>query len=360
MKKLVIIVLFISFNSFAQITVTQQDLESNYTNTVVTEHSSQDLITASVNLGSASASPQVFDFTNLFSLAPMDTTYALHQNVNGQPGSSSFPFATRLSQQDYDYIQFEMHVYVYYNITEDGMCIEGMVTNQIVPGVMDTLYIQEINPYFLTYPVPLTLGTIRTHIDTMMQVNGVDYAIEEHSWECDGFGELKLDGGNTYQALRVIRTELQRDYEGGVLTEMETDKEIQFWTKEGILVSFDVDTTYNDGSTIPLSADISYPDGTTNVENEEELLPETMVLEQNYPNPFNPETNIRYYLPETAHVSLTVYNVTGELIAELVNREVSSGYHTAQFNSEGLSSGVYFYKLDAGGKTLINKMLLLK
>ena len=84
-----------------------------------------------------------------------------------------------------------------------------------------------------------------------------------------------------------------------------------------------------------------------------------------YPNPFNPATTINYYLPEMSHVSLDIYNVAGELVSRLVNEKKNQGWHSVSWNGvdssgEHLSSGVYFYKLSTGNKTVTKKMVLLR
>ena len=89
-------------------------------------------------------------------------------------------------------------------------------------------------------------------------------------------------------------------------------------------------------------------------------LPTEFGLGQNYPNPFNPTTDIEYYLPEAAHVTLDVYNVTGQKVASLVDRVLGAGTHTAQWDAGSYSSGVYFYRLTAGNYTETKKMVLLK
>jgi len=89
-------------------------------------------------------------------------------------------------------------------------------------------------------------------------------------------------------------------------------------------------------------------------------IPNKFSLEQNYPNPFNPSTSIEFALPVSNQVILTVFNSLGEKVSELVNEELSSGYHTVNFKSDNLSSGIYFYKIDAGNFVSVKKMLLLK
>lgn len=83
-------------------------------------------------------------------------------------------------------------------------------------------------------------------------------------------------------------------------------------------------------------------------------------LEQNYPNPFNPSTKITFSLTKSEKVRLTVYNILGKQVAELVNGVMSAESHTVTFNANNLASGVYFYKLQAGSTVLAKKMMLLK
>ncbi len=74
-------------------------------------------------------------------------------------------------------------------------------------------------------------------------------------------------------------------------------------------------------------------------------IPQTYTLEQNYPNPFNPSTAIRYGLPNRSHVSLAVFNTLGQQIALLQSGEQEAGFHEVKFDASGLSSGVYFYRI---------------
>jgi photosystem II stability/assembly factor-like uncharacterized protein len=88
--------------------------------------------------------------------------------------------------------------------------------------------------------------------------------------------------------------------------------------------------------------------------------PLNYVLNQNYPNPFNPSTTIKYITANPGFVSIKVYNVLGNEVAELVNREVESGVHEVLFDASSLTSGVYFYTISAGNFTETRKMLLMK
>jgi len=92
----------------------------------------------------------------------------------------------------------------------------------------------------------------------------------------------------------------------------------------------------------------------------EDVRPLVFNLEQNYPNPFNPVTNINYTVPLVQHITINVYNVLGQLVRTLVNEEVPAGKHSIQFDAAGLSSGVYYYRVETGSTALTNSMLLLK
>ncbi|MCH8567665.1 MAG: T9SS type A sorting domain-containing protein [Balneolales bacterium] len=89
-------------------------------------------------------------------------------------------------------------------------------------------------------------------------------------------------------------------------------------------------------------------------------LAATFSLSQNYPNPFNPVTQISYELDEPSNVRLRVYDVTGRLVSTLVNEWQSPGTYTVPFNASSLASGVYVYRLEAGGRTLNRRMTLIK
>lgn len=89
-------------------------------------------------------------------------------------------------------------------------------------------------------------------------------------------------------------------------------------------------------------------------------LPKTYSLSQNYPNPFNPSTTIEFAIPTAETVSLKIYDVLGREVATLLNERRDAGAHRVQFNAGALSSGTYFYRLQAGSFTQTKKMILVK
>ena len=106
---------------------------------------------------------------------------------------------------------------------------------------------------------------------------------------------------------------------------------------------------------------IVYGDTTTvGVEDEGKPIVNNFRLEQNYPNPFNPTTNIGFRIANFGFVSLKVYDIIGNEIATLVNEEKRAGEYEIEFDATGLPSGIYFYKLKAGGYIETKKMVLIK
>ena len=83
-------------------------------------------------------------------------------------------------------------------------------------------------------------------------------------------------------------------------------------------------------------------------------------INQNYPNPFNPTTQIRFSIAESEMVNLSVFNMLGEKVAELINETLAAGEYNTNFNAAGLSSGVYIAKIQAGAFNQLIKMSLLK
>jgi hypothetical protein len=89
-------------------------------------------------------------------------------------------------------------------------------------------------------------------------------------------------------------------------------------------------------------------------------IPRTYALEQNFPNPFNPSSTIQYDLPGRTHVKLEVFNLLGERVLILVDQLRESGRHAVVFDAGDLASGVYVYRLSAGGSNVARKLVLLR
>jgi Secretion system C-terminal sorting domain len=96
------------------------------------------------------------------------------------------------------------------------------------------------------------------------------------------------------------------------------------------------------------------------VDDQSNEIPSQFTLEQNYPNPFNPLTTIKFQVPNSSFVNLKVYDVLGNEVATLVNEEKATGSYEVNFDAKGLSSGIYFYRINAGSFVETKKMIVLK
>lgn len=89
-------------------------------------------------------------------------------------------------------------------------------------------------------------------------------------------------------------------------------------------------------------------------------VPQQFRLLQNYPNPFNPVTNIEFELPQNSFVELKIFDITGREVSSILNQNLTAGYHKYSFDASGISSGAYFYRINAGSFSDMKKMIVLK
>ncbi|MEW6616880.1 MAG: T9SS type A sorting domain-containing protein [Patescibacteria group bacterium] len=133
----------------------------------------------------------------------------------------------------------------------------------------------------------------------------------------------------------------------------------EFFDEEDIVVLFDRYGWTDDASVVPYPID-NFEDTTIVGVEDEPVIPNSFKLFQNYPNPFNPTTSIKYEVSSITNVRLAVYDILGREVAVLVNEEKIPGEYEIQFNGSQLSSGTYFYVLQAGNFSETKKMLLVK
>lgn len=98
----------------------------------------------------------------------------------------------------------------------------------------------------------------------------------------------------------------------------------------------------------------------TNAYEYSSLIPDKMTLFQNFPNPFNPSTTIKFSLNNNSYVTLKIYDLSGKEIATVINSNLAAGTYNVKWEPNGLSSGVYYYKLDADGFTDTKRMVIIK
>jgi parallel beta-helix repeat protein len=129
------------------------------------------------------------------------------------------------------------------------------------------------------------------------------------------------------------------------------------WEGSPCIDAGDPDSPYDpDGTICDMGA--FYFDQTTGID--DVLKSNTFSLSQNYPNPFNAQTTIRFIIPEPQNVHLTVYDLLGRRVEMILDEHRQAGVHSVTFDASDLSSGVYFYRLEAGDRVETKRMLLLK
>lgn len=113
------------------------------------------------------------------------------------------------------------------------------------------------------------------------------------------------------------------------------------------------------GASVPLIVEVGIPNTEPSAV-EESRIPISPILHQNYPNPFNPRTQITFTLPGTSHVRLEILDLQGRRVANLIDRELSSGAHAVTFDGKDLPSGMYISRLITDEGSLERKMTLIR
>lgn len=246
----------------------------------------------------------------------------------------------------------------------EGETIEGTAYNffELTDGALRQLgfwadtnqgsFVTTFSPPDSQYALPLTDGTEWSSATTQT-IGGFPRQVFNSAF-VEGYGTLILPGGIEAEALRIKKTQ-----ESSVVAPIiNVQTTYEFLTREGHRATIGLSEIL--GATEPTLVDVSYTTSSTSTAAEgTEGLPELFVLEQNYPNPFNPATTIRYGLPETTPVRLVVYDASGRQVAVLVDRQQAAGWHEIRFHPDGLASGIYLYRLEAGPYRQSRALLLL-
>ena len=202
---------------------------------------------------------------------------------------------------------FEYSDYIYNGLLEKDTCI--------------TTYLQVVCRHMINYQIFNILGTAQNYSKSDYSYHG-DYG---------NFATITLPRVGIVIKKEFYNLRGKTTFDSTYLIGMYTD---------GLLLG---DTVFN-MTEIPVSI----------------IIPIEYILSPNYPNPFNSSTKIKYSIPNTSLVTLKVYDILGKEIATLVNEEKPAGNYEVNFNGNRLSSGIYFYKIQAGGYSSMKKMVLLK
>ena len=221
------------------------------------------------------------------------------------------------------------------------------------------IFINPVNdspePFSLIYPMITDTISIHTDTDETLQFNweesiDVDSEVSYTTTVAlDYFGETYTDTYESNEPMVEVTP-----YEWAVLM---TNLNLQRWTLQYTVQASDEEYS------IETEGEFVFYNSTLSVENA--FIPLSFRLLQNYPNPFNPITTVRYELPEDSFVDVTVYDMLGNVVNNLINTNQSSGYKSIQWDAtnnqgEPVSAGVYLYKIQAGNFVDTKKMILLK
>ncbi len=210
---------------------------------------------------------------------------------------------------------------------------------------------------FCATPPPPPSGPPATPNNLTITNSGILYANVELDWN-------SVSGANYYKVYRKVSHSQEWLWIGSPVSSdfIDLDTQIRNETDpEASEFEYAV-TAYNSSGESGMSnVESIYGMGFEKKKSENEgNIPNSFGLLQNYPNPFNPITEIRYGLPKASHVTLVIYNVLGQQVAQLVNNDMPAGYHSVKWDASNVASGTYIYKIVAGEFTATKKMVVIK
>ena len=351
----------IAFKVDAQIAITASDISAQLQlGKKITSY--RDGVTTSLNIGSTGQT--TWDFSSLV--------------IADQYVTESKTVATSAYAADFTGAQFAS----YYEGVSQGNASQSWVYNTIStdyflngtgsftsPQGISTVVKLIFSPQKLLYKLPITLnaswvsqGSASIKTTITLPVLGSQTTTVAQTYQSnflvDAWGAVKMPDGKILNALRVRE-------ESSITTAGQTATSVMYHilTKTGESLSITLkNSTANSGVVNIEGVSWSSGDGVSNPTNVEKTseIPRGFSLSQNYPNPFNPSTKISFSLPQSSFVNLSVYEITGREVTNLLNQQMNAGTYAVDFNSANLSSGIYLYKISAGTFLQTKKMILIK
>ena len=212
-------------------------------------------------------------------------------------------------------------------------------------------------PYQIMGKFPITYGysfsQSLTAYDTVFSSSGTvdsSYSFNVNNiTTVDGYGTLKINGSQ----VECLRLKLDHTSLG--------DKEFIYMTREGIFIDIMVPSTQPDSGAVEINhMTVLISSSFTDVKDIKTETPAEYSLSQNYPNPFNPATTISYQIPSYNHVTIKVYDMLGKELQTIVDENKPQGNFNVTFNAGSLTSGIYFYRMQAGNFIDTKKFIVLK
>ena len=347
----------------AQITFTEADVQAFLGATQQVEVFETENTDGLQAIADATGDNQTYDFSALSFTQAFNGTYEyISLPASGIPGSDDADFsdATFVLKIDFEVegeTDEDSTAWFYQRLQSDGLYSIGFFYESDEDLDQDgntDLFKLTYDPAFLTTELPLTSTSEWTNQSTQNIASGgqtVFSATVNATSKVDGYGTLITSAGQS-EALRYT-TETTTSLLG-----FETTTEtITFITKGGPAAAIELD---ENGAVMSATITNVQAGTGTPVEQIGADVPETYRLGQNYPNPFNPSTTIGYELKEAQPVRLSVHDVLGREVAVLVEGYQAAGGYDVTFEAGDLPSGLYLYRLEAGGEVHTRTMTLMK
>lgn len=357
---LIAILFLLSGKTQAQITITMQDLEASFDEPLSAVEQVSFQTGALANLVAISGEDQVWDFTGLNFEAFVEGTYSLTYDSEGLPFADDPHYSTAdaVIIFQYEYVEDDEHSGPYEETLYGYLKMED---NQAVSlGTVGS--IPEFDDYmrFYSYPgevdfeFPTTYGSsweFSYDFEMIVPPAFSDERQYDVTAEVDGWGQAVTSEATT-DVLRIKLTK-ETEFMGTPVTEVS----YRFVDQNGRQIA----EIHTDPFGNPEEGSVFHYQSATSSERDPEIA-ENVTLEQNYPNPFNPVTQIGFTLDMNQTVSLSVYDVVGRKVADVLqNKSLAAGEHTVPFDASALTSGVYIYRLQLNNGTILTrKMTLVK
>jgi len=361
MKKILLFFAVVSYTTFAQISITRNDINTHFAigNSFTTR---TDTAVTQIDIGQLGSTS--WDFSSLTPNVGWDVVSTV-VDPNSTPYIGDFPGANLTMHSQINVSGVTSENYSYQSVNSSRLAWHGnVIEGEFAPG-QPSVITASMDPLETIFTFPFTFNsaetyngerTIVTEVQGLPPFTTVITVVS--SSMVDAYGTMIMPSGRVVDALRVKKDEITI-IQGPVPIYSRTIS-YNFEATDGTQVNVPSDTTQPETGVINNTGPVSWTDRFPNDVKIGETLSDNYILQQNYPNPFNPTTNIEYSIPEASFVELKVYDVLGNEVATLVNQEQSAGVYRADFSGDGLASGLYITRITAGNFTSTIKMTLMK
>jgi hypothetical protein len=348
---LAVLILLLSIQAaLAQITISDNDILALKGTSREILSTGLDTIFTFVTIGPGGTN-QIWDYRNVI-IDDFIAGTLLYADAAGGNRADLFPtanFRQRISAQ-YEGSTFIFDTYM--NVTSNQLLTLGRTQTF---GGAENVQISDD-----AAPLPLIIGSSWfSALNDTNNIAGFITITEASQWSnVDASGTLRISAGD-FDCLRIrqFSRRIITTIFAGIPFSIDTTESVSFtWISKEHMQTLSVDSTEDGMGTV--NQVVSGETGTS--VSGSGVVIKDFVLNQNYPNPFNPATSIEYRVGRNEYVSLKVYDLLGREVATLVDEFKPAGSYEVEFDAAELSSGIYFYKIQAGSFNQIKKMILLR